>query len=325
MGRELHRCLRRFDRHLGSGPDDVWAIGGGAPLHWDGSTWTPDNTGGTVNYFQAIWGIAPNFAFAVGAGELIKVWNGSTWSPLHTGATNGLTAVWGTASTDAWAVGYDGARHWNGTSWTVVTTPANTGPLGIWGTAANDIWIVGGATLHWDGSAWFAIPSGASQALNGVWGSGPNDVWAVGDHGTIVHWDGSAWTSASTMTTTVQLHGVWGSGPDDVWVVGYQPCCGALLHWNGSVLVPNSAPVPALLGVWGSGPSDVWTVGLGGTIRTGTARTGRRARARARTISSPPCGEVGRTMSGRLGRSAARRRPTPRRSRFTGMAAGGRG
>src|SRR2546427_7409028 len=83
----------------------------------------------------------------------------------------------------------------------------------VWGSASTDVWAVGdaGTILHWDGSAWSGFPSGTGNILYSVWGSASTDVWAVGDAGTILHWDGSAWSTVSTGTTHV-LRGVGGGG-----------------------------------------------------------------------------------------------------------------
>ena len=60
----------------------------------------------------------------------------------------------------------------------------------VWGSASTDVWAVGlgGTILHWDGSAWSPVASGTVNSLTSVRGSASNDVWAVGD-GTILHRD----------------------------------------------------------------------------------------------------------------------------------------
>src|SRR3989454_8153249 len=100
--------------------------------------------------------------------------------------------------------------------------------ISVWGSASTDVWAVGasGTILHWDGSAWSGFPSGTTNFLYGVWGSASTDVWAVGGGGTILHWDGSAWSPVSS-GTTLWLTSVWGSASNDVWAVGDG---GAILH-----------------------------------------------------------------------------------------------
>jgi hypothetical protein len=187
----------------------------------------------------------------------------------------GLEAVWGSGSSDVWAVGGEGPEgshsavvHWNGTSWSGVST-GTTHPLtDVWGSGAADVWAIGtnGTAVHWNGSAWSASVSGTTYPLYGIWGSGPTDVWAVGAGGTIIHWNGTAWSTTPTGMTDTLIN-VRGSGPSDVWAVGYSATnAGSVLHWNGTTwsAVPNVSAM-ALFGVWESGPSDVWAVGNQGT------------------------------------------------------------
>jgi len=60
----------------------------------------------------------------------------------------------------------------------------------IWGSSSSDVFAVGssGAILHYDGSAWSAMNSGTEESFNGVWGSSSSDVFAVGSDGTILHY-----------------------------------------------------------------------------------------------------------------------------------------
>lgn len=66
--------------------------------------------------------------------------------------------------------------------------PLGNGLFGVWGSGSSDVWAVGlgGTILHWNGSAWARLMSVTSSDLYGVWGSGTSDVWAVGYPGTVV-------------------------------------------------------------------------------------------------------------------------------------------
>jgi len=66
---------------------------------------------------------------------------------------------------------------------------------GIWGSSSSDVFAVGmdldswnGVILHYDGSTWSAMTSGSSSLLHGIWGSSDSDVFAVGLLGTILHY-----------------------------------------------------------------------------------------------------------------------------------------
>jgi hypothetical protein len=250
----------------GSGPNDVWAVGGSTILHWNGSSWSsvasPPN-GGLVG----VWGSGPNDVWAVGGSGTILHWNGSSWSSFSSGTTSDLLKVWGSGPNDVWAVGGAGListiLHWNGTAWTPVDFDTGSPLWGVWGSGPADVWAVddGGNILHWNGTSWAGVGRPEGDHLYGVWGSGPNDVWAVGWGGTILHWNGSAWSSVASPPAN-GFSGVWGSGPNDVWAVG-----GLLVHWDGTAWASVcSGTTNYLRAIWGSGPNDVWAVGEGGTI-----------------------------------------------------------
>jgi hypothetical protein len=226
----------------GSGPSDVWAVGSGTVLHWDGSAWSSLSSGTlqAVNA-SAVWGSGQNDVWIVGSG--VVHWDGAAWSnvSIDLGNYGSAHAVWGSGPSDVWVLGWNAAYHWNGTAFArALDIPGNLSPptptlislYAIWGSGLNDVWVGGstwngqayvdptGLALHWDGSTWSNFDTGTtSGALASIWGSGPNDVWAVGQKGTILHWNGSAW-SGSASGVTRPLLAVWGSGPGDVWAVG---------------------------------------------------------------------------------------------------------
>ncbi|HVX94409.1 MAG TPA: hypothetical protein VHK47_05815, partial [Polyangia bacterium] len=73
----------------GSGPDDVWVVGGQLGLdeatafHWDGASWTPVPTG-TNGVLTGVWGSGPSDVWAVGTEfpaveAMILHWDGAAW------------------------------------------------------------------------------------------------------------------------------------------------------------------------------------------------------------------------------------------------------
>ena len=64
---------------------------------------------------------------------------------------------------------------------------------GVWGSSSTDVFAVGdeGTILHYDGSTWSPMESGLKKVLNAVWGTSGTDVFVAGDGGTILHYDGS--------------------------------------------------------------------------------------------------------------------------------------
>lgn len=247
----------------GTGPADIWVVGGGAS-HWDGSSWF--NMANTADYsVQSVWGAAFNDVFAVGVFGAIQRWNGTRWTAMTSNTGSNLTSVSGSSASDVFAVGtFGGLVHWNGSSWTPQSV---TGEhlYGVWVRNATDAFTVGdhGVIFRWNGSAWSSMTSGTAQPLNSVWGNSGSDVWAVGNGGVILHWNGSTWTSVSSGTGQ-NLYGVWGSGANDVFAVGWF----TIQHWNGSAWSTMSSPAsPIWLGVHGTGPTDVFAVGQNGAIQ----------------------------------------------------------
>ncbi len=239
-----------------SGADDVWAVGdprcavcndqssslagGGGIAHWDGLDWSTVSSQ-RMPSLSAVWGSASNNIWAVG-GYASLHWNGSAWLRSDPPVSN-LYAAWGSAANDIWAVAaYGMVVHWDGDAWSIALEPpekTNSGCAGngregagtIWGSSANDVWATTETTdlVHWNGEVWSTVPTGANDALMAVWGSASNDAWAVGCHGSIAHWDGNNW-SPWPSPTKENLFAVSGAVPNDLWAAGY---AGTVVHWDG--------------------------------------------------------------------------------------------
>ena len=75
------------------------------------------------------------------------------------------------------------------TSWSSMTSGTTERLRSIWGSSSSDVFAVGGSgtILHYDGTAWSEMSSGTTEHLYNVWGSSSSDVFAVGYDGTILH------------------------------------------------------------------------------------------------------------------------------------------
>ena len=146
----------------------------------------------------------------------------------------------------------------------------------VWGTSSSNVFAVGanGTILRYNGSAWSSMDSssagmmpGTDHTLFAVWGSSPSDVFAVGYKNILLHYNGSAW---SNMGSPILYPGdVWGTSSSDVFIVG---AFANIWKYNGSVWNEMSSgttisPTASMLnGIWGSSSSDIFAVGAGGTI-----------------------------------------------------------
>jgi hypothetical protein len=237
-------------------------------------------------------------------GNVFLRWDGAQWNTEASApASEPLTAIWGVAEDDLWAVGWGGVIvHWNGNNWTTFDGGNGETLRSLYGFAADDIWAVGGNgfVTHWDGIRWSAESAGISGPVSDIFGVASDDVWVVDRVGGISRFDGGAWTPADSGRTdnilsawggssnsvwfvgnsilrwigsefdTVEdgilppYHGVYGIAENDVWAVGEMA---KTAHWDGQVWQEVVAPGNALLRrTWGVASDDVWTVGSGGAI-----------------------------------------------------------
>jgi hypothetical protein len=219
----------------GTGSSDVWAVGSapksGAFYHWDGATWSRQ---AAFRSLGCVWANTPTDAWAAESGSELGTqilhWNGSAWGTASKGTAE---RMWGSGSSDIWAIG-GGVLQWNGTAWSSVTLPPGD-PFAVGGSAPNDLWIAGLNTiLHWDGSTWSnANVSFSGYDIQSVWANSTTDAWAVGS--STFHWDGTIWSivadgpAGEGLNPQEGLHGVWSSGPGDAWIVGK----GSIFHYGG--------------------------------------------------------------------------------------------
>jgi hypothetical protein len=296
---------------------DVWIGGVGIDLkptlrRWDGSAFHPVNslpstcTSSTGSPFnptkvsgiwgdgrspsQGIWVVGGQCAFDFDPNSLN--WS-STFVPLSSGG-HSVSAVWGMAQNDVWAVG-DGPSiaHWDGTAWSAQPIPLTLPDAGggslpsfvaINGSATNDVWAVGGdmmgngLALHWNGTSWTSASiGGAVENLTGVVSHGPTDAWAVGNQ--LWHWDGTAWSASALPSSpgAVQNYGgppaLWSSAADatgDLWLVSpsglFERLAGSM-SWQLAAgdlgEVSTITGEPSVLGtgysVWLGGVGPLWT------------------------------------------------------------------
>jgi hypothetical protein len=154
--------------------------------------------------------------------------------------------------------------------------------LSVWGTSSTDVFAVGGSLgnglesliLHFDGNAWHDLHAGGTETFWWVYGTNPSDIWFVGEKGRMAHWNGSALQELPRKTTAT-LFGVFALAPSDAWAVGGTPegtgsgPDDVVLHWDGSAW--SAAPMPQTLGrtyykVWGTASDNLYVVGESGTI-----------------------------------------------------------
>jgi hypothetical protein len=181
------------------------------------------------------------------------------WEVVHQGLPGALLSVWGTSSTDVWAVGGDTGDgqgplviHFDGATWSRVPTGQTQGNLWwVFGFEGGPIYMGGdgGVILRYENGAFTPMATPGTNTVFGIWGASPDDVWAVGGAsdatgGFAWRLEGDAWVDEPTLPDNVELDAalwkLYGRSGDDVWLVGSN---GVSLHWDGSTLTQGDTGV----------------------------------------------------------------------------------
>lgn len=242
------------------GSIQLTSTSGGSSLAWS------DVAAAPLNDYTAVWAAdSTHVWFGVDVQPYIIYYNGSTFAQQTIPNTTTVNAIWGTSTSDVWAVANDGLIfHYNGTSWSLSGSPTVANLKAVWGAATNDVWVAGnsGWFAHYDGSSWTANQVSNTFAVNAMFGFSSTNIWAAGSDGNPYHYDGSSWTAYASPSIGA-LTGVWGSASDNVWFrsVDYMKGTnglGGVGSWspveNG--LHDNSCTVSGNL--WGFTSTDMW-------------------------------------------------------------------
>ncbi len=194
---------------------------------------------------------------------------------IATGVQNTIYDMWGTSSTNIYAVGTKGAlMNWSGQGWTQQANFTQDDLRGIHGVSASQVWAVGykGAAAAFDGTSWKPLDKvSGSPNLNSVFATpgqnqGDVDVWAAGTSGvyrleTVGSKTGFKKYYPSPYLNAWSIHG---ADKDNIWAVGY---AGKIVHWNGKVWQNQvSGTAIALRDVYALSPKSVFAVGEAGQI-----------------------------------------------------------
>ena len=174
----------------GSSESDVYGVGPGWIMHFDGSVWEEELE---VDYYaNGIWGSSADNIFAVGGsqstGSIILHYDGSGWEEMLSPVDYALSDVWGISGSDVYAVGGDQNN---------------------------------GTVIHYDGSGWTEVYSSSGLAtgyLNSVWGSSGTDIYVAGTYGMLLHYDGAEWHEISVPFDILKC--VWGDSENEIIVGG---------------------------------------------------------------------------------------------------------
>lgn len=176
-------------------------------------------TSGTTNKLNGVFGFASNNIYAVGNSGTILHWNGIAWSTQTSGTTANLMGVQGpdTGHVYVWADdNHVYETHDGGTTW-VQKAAVNSGMHGFFAASSTDAWATtNGSRLQHSGddiSTWSTdIGNIGSNGSQGVFGFAPNDMWMTRTGGTeLTRYDGSGtlasnWHDWPNTTVATQIN-----------------------------------------------------------------------------------------------------------------------
>ena len=210
-----------------------------AAEHWNGTRWRPVRLpSGLGGFIVASSASSARNIWAVGSGYALR-WNGARWAVANTWRQRGeLTSVSAISPADVWVFGGSaftsgtspGAWHYNGHEWLKVTGIASR----IYRSSAvsrHDIWAVtAGSVVHYNGQAWRAVRSAAralgpaqpgdvlAESARSVWVSGLSPTtWANG-HLVLARWNGSRWARFVAPWRVQQAERFAPDGTGGIWV-----------------------------------------------------------------------------------------------------------
>lgn len=263
-----------------SSVDDVWIVGGregtgGAPtvFQFDGSAWTKHDTGLTNVDLWQVFGFDDGTVFLGGSNGTILRYRDGTFTPLTTPSPDIVFGLWGSSSTDVWAVGGQTTGRgfvWrlNGDAFEVVPgVPAELETGTVWkvsGRAADDVWMSAskGLVLHWDGTTLANERIGGTGENLFSIGCNAARCWTAGTNltnGVLYQNDGSGWTSRVPTLDGPVWRGVTPVG-DHPYAVGM---VGAVLRFEGGSWVPDSHGLTTrpLHAAWADAEGNLFAVG----------------------------------------------------------------
>jgi hypothetical protein len=193
---------------------------------------------------NAVFAFSEDEIWIAMAGSQTARWNGQAQ-----GAPISVNKLWGTSSSDMYAVGVDGGiAHYDGASWTKIESGTMLSIKDVWGafdsrTATIVVYAVasnklsaphGKQVLRIQGSSVTVVSdSGLSTNLSGIWFQ-PDGRWYIVGDGIF---DATSpnpttvWNTSVNIITTFYTEAVRGNGVNDLFVVG---SAGEVLHYNGS-------------------------------------------------------------------------------------------
>jgi hypothetical protein len=197
----------------------VFSIGDG--------TWTPQFNGADILGIRDVT-LSSQIAGGSSSFFMRSTGNGSWTNTTNPAGSEALDHFWSSSGFNIYAAGTsDSIWHsTNGTSFSPEATGSGALVGGIFGTSSTDVWALqDNSVLHSTGNGtWLRQTNGIPSTIQ-LWGIGglPGDLYITGNSQEVYHSTGNGvWTKEATppLAVDVGLEAVFVTGPNDVWVVG---------------------------------------------------------------------------------------------------------
>ncbi len=196
----------------GRSGQELYAVGSGMILHYDGDQWTWVSGGAQLNLFAV--GGNDRDVFAVGAEGVILRLRDGRWSPMESGTTYWLQAIYAWDD-GAFAAGEDGAvLRYDGREWRPFPSSVNWTITDMFGFGPNSIYAVGGSATeicHFDGKTWTPIFIDYVPGFNlSVWGTSEQNLFIGKSQGQVIHFNGHSWSVLPRVMSS-EVDALWGT------------------------------------------------------------------------------------------------------------------
>ena len=228
-----------------------------AIIHWDGEKWSSMDY--LEGYLNSIYGFSKNDIWAVGYWQvdytqysLITHWDGNKWTTWKLQQFGRLDGVWGTSSSNIYAVGARGLMlRYDGNTWKKEQSNTQIDLWDIFGLSNNQVYAAGyqdssgsGILLQYDGNLWKTVAKGETipdstmlyGAFSSNWDNSSDKLYLVGSlsyEGTPGNWklsDIPYNTPGDNIVGLARMNRVRGNNNNNIFICGYYDL---IVHWNG--------------------------------------------------------------------------------------------
>jgi hypothetical protein len=265
---------------LGSGPDDVYAIGATA-AHWDGDRWTQLPLQDEAVQLRAGWMVAPGELLAGGTSGILYRFSGHRVTRLHVGWPHDVLIAHAAGPEEVYAIGSfqhhplvaptTALLRGDASGWSVLPSPGIDEPSCLWAAGRGEVHVLAGALGRhhvYRGGSWSEVGQ-LGGACSGIWGLGATLYAVSGSCGgeiggaCVRQLDGQRWSVVGEVPGELsRARVVWAGAPDQIFISNGSWAA----RWDGAAwtpagLPPSEHPVhtsPWAADLWGSGPDDVY-------------------------------------------------------------------